>query len=176
VRVRFDLSTIEDQPIAFDEELTVTPERLDDPAVLVPVNVRLEGVLRAVGGSFRVEGRITADGSLACSRCLEPVAWRLSDSFEVEYRRTHPLDDEIELADEDLDVAFLDSDVLDLAEVAAEQLLLALPMRIVCHDECAGLCPRCGANLNREGACNCVDEVDPRWEALREIKGTETAN
>jgi len=176
VCVNIDLSTIDDQPIDFDEELTVPPERLDDPVVSAPVTVRLEGVLRLVGDGYMVDGRFSASGRLACSRCLEPVAWQVQDTFSVEYRRAQPRDSEIELTGDELDVAFLDGDVLDLGEVAAEQLLLALPMRFVCDDQCAGLCPRCGANRNRDGACTCEPEGDPRWDVLREIEGRETAN
>jgi uncharacterized protein len=176
VRVQIDLSTIDDAPVDFDEKLTVLPERLDDPAVSAPLDVRLEGVMRPIGPCYRIDGRISAGGTLACSRCLEPVSWQVDDSFAVEYRRAHPDDEEVELTDDELDVAFLDGDVLDLGEVAAEQLLLALPMRIVCDEQCAGLCPRCGANRNRDGACVCEPEADPRWDALREIKGRESTN
>jgi uncharacterized protein len=174
--VHIDLSSIDDRPIDFVEELIVSPERLDDPVVSVPMTVRLEGVLRPEGDGYRMDGRLAASGKLACSRCLEPVAWQVEDTFSVEYRRAMPRDAEIELSDDELDVAFLDGDVLDLSEVAEEQLLLALPMRFVCDDQCAGLCPRCGANRNRDGACTCEPEVDPRWDELREIEGRETAN
>jgi uncharacterized protein len=176
VCVHIDLSTIDDQPIDFDEELTVSPDRLDDPVVTAPVTVRLEGVLRPVGDGYRIDGQLAAGGKLACSRCLEPAAWQVRDAFSVEYRRTMPRDVEIELNDDELDVAFLDGDVLDLEEVAAEQLLLALPMRFVCDEQCAGLCPRCGANRNHDGACVCEPETDPRWDALRQIEGNETTN
>ena len=67
-------------------------------------------------------------------------------------------------------------EVLDLSDMAAEQVLLALPMRVVCAEECAGLCPQCGGNRNLEGACRCEPETDPRWAALRDIVGGETAN
>jgi uncharacterized protein len=176
VCVLIDLTDIDDSPVDFDEKLTVPPERLDDPAVSAPLEVRLEGVMRPMGSCYRIDGRIAAGGSLACSRCLEPVAWQVDDSFAVEYRRAHPDDAEVELTDDELDVAFLDGDVLDLREVAAEQLLLALPMRIVCDEQCAGLCPRCGANRNRDGACVCEPEGDPRWDALREMTGRESTN
>ena len=52
-------------------------------------------------------------------------------------------------------------------------MLLALPMRIVCDQDCAGLCPRCGANRNREGACQCQPEIDPRLAVLADLGGSD---
>jgi uncharacterized protein len=173
VRVRIDLPGLDDDPIGFDEKLTLPPERLDEHVVAAPVNVHLSGNLRPVGGSYVVMGRYSATGTLSCTRCLEPVSWQTGDDFSVEYRRALPREPEVELSDNELDIAYLDDDALDLCEVAAEQVLLALPMRVVCDDECAGLCPRCGANLNT-GACTCEPENDPRWDALKEIAGSET--
>ena len=66
--------------------------------------------------------------------------------------------------------------MLELSDVAAEQVLLALPMRIICDEACAGLCPRCGNNRNVEGACRCEPEVDPRWDAIRGLADRGTAN
>ena len=105
-------------------------------------------------------------------------SWSPEEKFAVEYRRrdAHPDEDEVALDEGDLDVAFLTDDALDLSRLAAEQVLLALPMRAVCDDECAGLCPRCGANRNVQGACRCEPDTDPRWEALRGLAGSDTAN
>jgi uncharacterized protein len=110
---------------------------------------------------------------LACTRCLAPVEWTNADTFQVELRSTAdgPTDEDVGLDETEMDVIFLDDDRFDTTDLAAEQVLLALPMRLVCRDDCAGLCPRCGADLNREGACACQPEVDPRWEALRDLSG-----
>jgi uncharacterized protein len=103
-----------------------------------------------------------------------PVSWSVSEDFSVEYRMpaSAPLDAEAGLDEDDLDVAFLRGEQLDLAELAAEQVLLAMPMRILCETSCAGLCPRCGANLNDVDDCGCKPEVDPRWGALADLAGS----
>jgi len=60
---------------------------------------------------------------------------------------------------------------LDLGDAVREEVTLAMNPYVVCDPACRGLCPRCGANLN-EGSCDCAEEeVDPRWEALRALKG-----
>lgn len=168
--MKIDLSKIEHEPLCFDEELLVDAERLDPDQVAGPMKVHLKGEVRRHGDFFSVAGTCTADGQLTCSRCLEPVAWNVEEEYAVEYRpaETAPAETEAGLDGEDLDVIFLDGDELDLTELAAEQVVLAMPMRIVCQPNCAGLCPRCGANLNT-GVCKCEPEVDPRWGALADL-------
>jgi uncharacterized protein len=171
-----DLSTINREAIHFDEELSLDPERVDDQLVAAPLAVRLKGVVRPVAGGYHVAGTISAVGPLACSRCLEEVPWRMEEEFAVELRPPLEVDGEfdIELEEEDLDVEFLQGELLSLEELAAEQVILALPVRWLCDPECAGLCPRCGGNRNREDGCRCEPEIDPRWEGLRGLEGRDT--
>ena len=119
-----------------------------------------------------VSGTSAVEGALSCSRCLEEGAWQDSDTFSVRYR-VGPLtprgDEEVGLEEEDLEVVFVGDGELDLSELAAEQIVLGLPMRWVCDEACRGLCPQCGANLNRENACTCEPETDPRWQALADL-------
>jgi uncharacterized protein len=101
------------------------------------------------------------------------VAWEAAESICLELSRPEAMEgcDEVDLDEEELDVVFLEEPILDLEQLAIEQVALALPMRFVCSEECAGLCPRCGANLNEADSCTCEPEVDPRWEALKGLKG-----
>jgi uncharacterized protein len=176
--VKIDLSRIDDEPLSFDEKLSLPPDRLDEDQVAGALEVCLVGTVRPVGGRFVVDGTLQATGDLACSRCLKPVQWRIEDRFAVEYRSgaDAPGEGEFAIEEDELDVSFLNGHELDLADVAAEQVSLALPMRIVCDESCAGLCPKCGANRNVEGACSCPSEIDPRWEALRGMSGGSPTN
>ena len=173
VCVSIDLTKIDDQPVSFAERVELDADRLDPDQVAGPVSVRLQGRVMPVGDGFLVDGDIEATGELVCTRCLQPVAWQGRDRFSVSLRveDERANDDELELADDDLDVIFLDDPVLDLEHLAAEQVMLNLPMRILCQESCAGLCQRCGANLNEPNACTCEPEVDPRWQELKDIKG-----
>lgn len=166
--MKIDVTKLEQGPLQFDERLEVEPERLASEEVSSPVAVHLTGEVRAHGASVSVLGSCRGEGSIACSRCLDPVTWSFEEAFCVEYRRADSIaaDPEIGLEEADLEVSFLDGDQLDLLELAAEQVLLAMPMRILCNEGCAGLCPTCGTNRNRAGACSCEPEVDPRWQAL----------
>jgi uncharacterized protein len=143
-----------------------------------PVEVHATGSVRRDHEGFAVAGEMRYSGELLCVRCLAPVPWQQDEAFEILLRhRSHePAAEEVELGDEDLDVVFIDDEVLDLADLAAEQVLLAMPMRVLCDESCSGLCPTCGANRNLRPECGCEPQVDPRWEALKGLKagpGTE---
>ena len=166
------LSNIDERPITFTEEVVLAVDKLDPDQVAGPMTVRLEGRVLPMDGGYLVDGSMEAEGLLVCARCLVPVPWKGNDRFSVELR--HPLDaahEEIELGEGDMDVVFITDDQLDVCRLAAEQVMLNLPMRILCQPECAGLCPQCGANKNQEESCRCEPEVDPRWEALRGLGG-----
>lgn len=171
VCVKIDLSKIEGEPETFSETFVLGEDRLDPDRVTGGMNVHLEGKVRPVGEHFLVDGRLTASGQVNCGRCLEPVDWRADTSFylEVALAEAAPLDPEIALDEADLDLVYLEKPVLELEELAIEQIELELPIRVLCSEECAGLCPRCGANRNEEGACQCEPEADPRWAALKDL-------
>ncbi|MFN7623911.1 MAG: DUF177 domain-containing protein, partial [Acidobacteriota bacterium] len=76
---------------------------------------------------------------------------------------------EIELTADDLGISVYENDQIDLDEMVVEQLELSLPFRLLCQEDCRGLCPQCGADLNTE-ACDCQPLIDPRWEALVAVK------
>ena len=169
--MKIDLTSLEG-PMPFAETVTVKPQRLESELVAAPMTVRLEGEVRPYGEFYSVSGTSAVEGALSCSRCLEEGAWQDSDTFSVRYR-VGPLtprgDEEVGLEEEDLEVVFVGDGELDLSELAAEQIVLGLPMRWVCDEACRGLCPQCGANLNRENACTCEPETDPRWQALADL-------
>jgi uncharacterized protein len=101
-----------------------------------------------------------------CWRCLEEARVHLeveSDEFAAEGRPAGaPFD-------EDLDSAYVDDLHLDVAGWARDAIAEAVPATVICREDCAGLCPTCGANRN-EVDCGCVAvETDPRWGALREL-------
>ncbi len=171
--MKIDLSKIEGEPTRFAETIVFDNDRLDPTDFIGPMRVRLEGMVRAAGDRYLVTGQTSANGQLSCGRCLEPVAWQMDSTFDLEMALADaaPLEPELALEEADLDVVFLEEPLLDLEKLAIEQLVLELPIRVLCSEECAGLCPRCGANRNIEGVCKCEPEVDPRWAALGDLAG-----
>ena len=121
---------------------------------------------------IRVVGRLVARLEMHCARCLEVVIKDVSSSFDLLYRpqgaEIRP--DEASISEAETEIGFYQGNGLLLEDVAKEQLLLSAPLRVVCREECKGLCPKCGRNRNLE-PCACSERSsDPRWSALEEIK------
>ena len=127
---------------------------------------------KGVLADIRLVGEVAAHLELKCARCLEPVARQVAASFDLLYR---PLGsdagvDEREVGVTEAEVGYYTGEGLLLEDVLREQVLLVLPLKAVCREECKGLCPRCGRNLNLE-ACACTaPEPDPRWSELKNLK------
>jgi len=116
------------------------------------------------------DGEVRGRANATCGRCLESYALDVAQDFSIVLTPKTRLTGEIELAPGDLTQSFYEGSEIDLTPLVYEQILLALPTRPLCGEECRGLCPRCGINRN-SGRCSCVVEAgDPRWSALRNLK------
>ncbi len=120
---------------------------------------------------IRLVGRLGTRIELLCARCLEPVAQEVKREFDLLYR-PQGIDgghEELSVTDAEAEIGYYTGDGLLLEEVLREQVLLSVPIRVLCREECKGLCPQCGKNLNL-GACTCQPPADPRWQALERLK------
>jgi uncharacterized protein len=112
------------------------------------------------GTAFRLRFATRLHGP--CYRCLADAV--LDVPVDVrEYQATNPDTDELR-------TPYLEDDRLDLSAWARDSVALALPEQILCRDDCAGLCPTCGKNLNDEPHEHAEESSDPRWSALSELK------
>lgn len=171
--MKIDLSKLDQGSLSFSRDLELATEDLENPVLESALQVHLEGSVRPLQDGYLVKGWFSCSGEALCSRCLEPVAWQAREEYVLEYRNLSEIayQEEISLDEADLDVAFIEDDAIDLRALAIERVELALPIRIVCNEQCAGLCPSCGGNRNREDGCRCPAEIDPRWQALQGLKG-----
>ena len=136
---------------------------------------RLHGhVDRDDEATVHVKGHLDVRLAVECGRCLEPISMPLEqdvDLFFLPHGDDGADEDEVELSERDLVVAYYQGDRLDLGEVVREQLILSVPMKRLCQEGCKGLCPKCGANRNRTD-CGCVVEAaDPRLAPLKKLLG-----
>jgi len=121
---------------------------------------------------IRVVGDFSTEIEARCARCVEPVPTKIGGDFDLLYR---PLGvdagkDERSISEAETEIGYYSGDGIELQDVLREQVLLALPAKIVCSESCRGLCARCGKNLNVE-SCACEeDPPDPRWAALADLK------
>ncbi len=105
---------------------------------------------------------------ILCARCLEPVHTPLEGDFDLLFRPedADAIAGERAITEDETEIGYYDKSGLLLEDVVREQVLLTLPGRTLCQEDCKGLCAHCGQNLN-EASCNCAQTVvDPRWNAL----------
>jgi len=116
------------------------------------------------------DGTVRGQAKATCARCLDSFPITIGKDFSFILAPEKPLLGEIELGAADLMQSFYAGTEVDLTALIYEQVLLTLPTRPLCAEECRGLCPRCGVNLNT-GGCSCTAEAgDPRLAVLRNIK------
>jgi uncharacterized protein len=158
------------QPAAFDPQD-------EDYRVAAPVELSMD-VERAGADVFRVTGRAVTRLEFECGRCLDAFELPVDARFELRYvpQVENTGDAEREIDEDDLTTAFYREGLLDVIEMLREQFQLALPMKPLCAESCRGLCPECGANLNR-AECGCRPTwVDPRLAPLKELLNREKEN
>ena len=127
---------------------------------------------------FRLIGRIITALELPCSRCVEPFRLPIDSTFDIRYlpQTEMAAEGEREVEEDDLSDAFYRDEQIDLAQLMEEQFYLALPMKPLCRDDCKGLCPNCGTNLN-DATCDCqVRWEDPRLAALKALLDRDKDN
>ncbi|MFL6228893.1 MAG: YceD family protein [Pyrinomonadaceae bacterium] len=150
---------------------------LKDEHASLAANARVWGHASRKRDEVRLAGNIDTTVELLCDRCAAPTTRPVNVEFKAELGLAAPSEgdaDGIELHDADMDFSTYEGDAVVLDEIVREQILLALPTRQLCTEECKGLCPTCGANLN-EQSCDCEREtIDPRWSALAELKNRES--
>ncbi len=121
---------------------------------------------------IRVAGDLNAKFEMACARCLEPIVQNIARQFDLLYR-PQGIDagkEEMSVTTAEAEIAYYQGEGLLLEDLLREQVLLALPLKAICREDCKGLCPHCGRNLNQE-QCNCAEPLeDPRWSALKDIR------
>jgi len=125
---------------------------------------------------FRLVGDTHTSVELECGRCLEPFLRAVDSTFDLRYQphARNAGEGEREVEEDDLTTAFYENDAIDLGQLMREQVYLSLPMKPLCRDDCRGLCPVCGTNLNLS-VCHCAREWDdPRFAALKALEGGMT--
>ena len=174
MKLRIDDITAEGREVCFAEpEQEINRALVSGPlheyVVKPPLRVTLS-YYRA-GSEIFVSGTLEAVTTAACSRCAEEFDLPSYRHFRYVLAAQAMGDKkDFALRAEDLEFSFYHGDEIDLSPLIREQVLLALAERPLCREECRGLCPQCGANLN-EGDCGCIVGVfDPRLGVLRSLK------
>ena len=164
----FDIRSITERAVSVDDTLSPDDSVWEegDPKPSAPL--RVKGRLSAAGpGQFYWHGTIEGHLALACRRCLSDASAHVSEDAHLIFAEAGT-----EGVEDDPDVFVIDDRAteLDLRPALREQWLLHVPGYALCRDDCQGLCPTCGAELNH-GSCDCAPtSVDPSWEGLRKLR------
>lgn len=121
---------------------------------------------------IRVNGHVETTVRLHCSRCLAEFETNIKSLFTLFYNKTSgtSLDEERELTEEDLVSASYEGEYIDFTTEIAAQVMMEIPFKPLCKEECRGLCSMCGADLNA-GDCGCNrTEPNPKFAALKNFK------
>lgn len=154
-QIKLSLARLEKENIITEDSFDADFLELENDgivSVISPVTFKFEAQLHASGVVIRGNAAVIISGE--CGRCLAPVEETVSTEYTL----------------------FLDEpgsgDEIDIADDIREELLLAFPANIICDEECKGLCPHCGINLNRK-SCKCADsapDAPSPWDALDQLK------
>jgi uncharacterized protein len=164
-------------------ELRTVRFKVDVPAGEIDYESKIsqESVLHAEGtaellnhslGEIRVLGDLTVTVEAMCDRCAEPAAFPIESRFDLVYMPRSDggavSEDEIDAAG--IEVGYYEGGGLSLNEVLREVVLLALPMQLVCNENCKGICPACGQDRNQRD-CGCQrEEAEGRWNKLKDFR------
>ncbi|MBC7933445.1 MAG: DUF177 domain-containing protein [Rubrivivax sp.] len=167
--MRIEVETLSEKALSLAHTYQPDEVSLDDELARLASEVKVVASARRKREEVRLRGEIKAEVEILCDRCLAATRMPLEVEFDTGFipQEAEAVKAEnVELLPEDLGIAAYEGDAVDLDELVREQILLALPSRHLCREECKGLCQKCGADLNA-GQCSCGQgEVDPRWSAL----------
>jgi uncharacterized protein len=170
--MRIELDKLEEHGGKFERLYEANELPLDDPEVRLVEPAEVSGRIRRKGPDVELRGQLHTKLEVRCGRCLQPVELPISAEFKERFVRTitWAAEEQHELEAEDLNISVFDGEGIELDALVREEILLALPVNVLCREDCQGLCPLCGIDRNMNN-CQCeTDEVDARWQKLKELQ------
>jgi uncharacterized protein len=168
------LQELELRAVRFNVDLS--PGKIDFESKITQASVlHAEGSARLLNrsvGEIRVEGTLRVDVEGICDRCVEPAIYAVENRFDLVYMPSakDSAGGEREIDQAAVEVGFYEGSGLELNDILREVVLLALPMQMVCREDCKGICPTCGQNRNQQD-CGCHPELaDDRWSKLKALR------
>jgi len=164
-----DLREFDSFPAEYAVEFEADNEDYGIPGVAFRDLMSIRMSIQQIKGEYYCLGNVTVPVEEECARCLEIFDTELSG--ELNFIIKSEESKAVLATDSGAQVVTISAahPVIDMTDLIKESLMLALPMKPLCSDDCKGLCPSCGANLNEE-KCDCeVEEIDERWEGLKDL-------
>ena len=169
--MRIELDKLEEHGGKFTRLYEANELSLDDPEVRLVEPAQVSARVRLEGKDAELQGKLLAKLEVVCGRCLQPVELPVSAEFHERFVRavSWAAEEQHEVQAEDLNISVFDGEAIELDDVVREELLLAVPVNVLCREDCRGLCPICGVDRNIS-SCQCeINEIDSRWQKLKEL-------
>jgi uncharacterized protein len=167
-----EIKEIESEGLVVDRLLNEPSLPLEGSEVVALEPVHLLGTLMKEEEGISFAGHLETVATLSCSRCLEAYRQPLRQNFDLLYvtGQEAPEGGEARMNEDRVTLTPFDGHRIELDPLVAEQVYLGLPLKPLCRDDCRGLCPRCGTNLN-QSTCACQEEraEDPRLLVLKKL-------
>jgi uncharacterized protein len=165
--LKVNLAALDRGEVHVREQVAADDPMWSDVRVELAAPLDVDLTARSVGDGVFLRGRLRTAVRLACRRCLTPVEQEIDDAVDLLFE---PLTDEDEGVDGEVYPLPARGDELDLRDVVREQVLLRAPEFALCGEDCRGLCPQCGTDLNTAG-CDCVPaQLPSAWDVLKNVK------
>lgn len=137
-----------------------------------------KGTIYPVNENFILTGNLNITIKDSCDRCLLDFKEDIEEKILIEIVKENIKNteaEEIELKDEDMGLYFVSEEYIDIEEIISQEAVLLRPIKRLCNQDCKGLCPICGINLNQE-TCSCKLETDDRWADLKKLLENKNRN
>jgi uncharacterized protein len=170
--MRIEFENLEHGSGAFAREYAPGDLSFDPQDLQVVSPVVVSGRVRRKNQQVELQGRLVTKVTVPCGRCLKavefPIELEFAERFTPAVAWKH--EEQHELQPEDLNLAVFEGEGIELDDLVKEEILLAMPGHLLCREECMGLCPNCGADLN-QNSCDCATEqIDSRWQKLKDLQ------
>ena len=131
---------------------------------VVKVEVKLDKSLRQI----LLQAKMWAEAEFVCDRCLDNFSWQMDKKYSMIYIQGDRSTIDLKKGEE-IQVLSADMNFIDLDEDVRQYVILTVPPKLLCKEDCPGICPTCGVNKNNE-SCTCdAQVVDSRWDALKKL-------
>lgn len=151
----------ENEEVSFDKEISLSDIDLQRFSVHSIEEAQVTGRVYRLAGNLYLDFKYTVDMIFECSRCLKHFKNSVQGSFTKELVQEKPNEEELDL------VFYIQKDELDLKSLLLDSIYDHMSFDVLCDEDCKGLCPKCGQDLNVE-ECDCdLDEIDPRFAKLK---------
>ena len=170
--MRIELENLEKAGGTFSREYQTDELTFDDQDLRLIEPVRVAGRVRRKNEEVELRGKLATKVAVPCARCLKAVEFPIEVDFSERFTSAVAWkhEEQHELQSEDLNLAVFDGEGIELDDLVKEEILLAMPGHLLCREDCKGLCPNCGADLN-ETTCDCATkQIDSRWDKLKDLR------